>query len=104
MERPQVKKNCIPKSNNKMIPSWQWQLDPILVEKDKLSHENNQESAMETAVSPPPLFESISSEQPESSSFAHFEADIGTSLFPTASAFSNQEYNVEPMIMLLGAC
>jgi hypothetical protein len=48
-------------------------------EKDELSHENNQESAMETAVSPPPLFESISSEQPESSSFAHFEADFGTS-------------------------
>jgi hypothetical protein len=29
VERPQVKKNCIPKSNNKMIPSWQWQLHPI---------------------------------------------------------------------------
>jgi hypothetical protein len=69
-------------------------------EKDELSHENNQESAMETAVSPPPLFESVSSEQPESSSFAHFEADFGTSLFPIASAFSNQEYNVEPMNML----
>jgi hypothetical protein len=69
-------------------------------EKDELSHENNKESAMETAVSLPPLFESISSKQPESSSFAHFEADFVTSLFPTASAFSNQEYNVEPMNML----
>jgi hypothetical protein len=69
-------------------------------EKDELWHENNRESAMETAVSLPPLFESISSEQPESSSFVHFEADFGTSLFPTTSDFSNKEYNVEPMNML----